>query len=207
MTPDLPAIASRIEMWAVKKLIPYERNARTHSDEQISQIAASFLKFGMVNPILIDTEAGLIAGHGRLEAAKLLGMKNVPVIILDHLSEEQKRAYIIADNKLAENAGWDKELLQQELGDLMDSEFDIGIIGFSKEEIDDILQGVEDDLADGFEPDKEQKVEEADTNCVVGPYRIQIDRADFLRWHDEIRGAVGFDKESIHNEIRRRLKL
>ena len=110
-----PVLAERIEHWPVERLAPYERNPRTHSDAQVAQIAASIVEFGFVNPILVDSNAGIVAGHGRLLAAKKLGLAEVPVVMLDHLSETQKRAYIIADNRLAENAGWDEQLLAEEL--------------------------------------------------------------------------------------------
>lgn len=208
MNPKIPGMASRIEVWPVKKLRPYARNARTHSDEQISQIAASILYHGMVSPLLVDTEAGIIAGHGRLEAAKLIGMKEVPVIVLDHMTEEQKRSYIIADNKLAENAGWDKNILVQELETLIAEGFDVGIAGFSEDEIASLLSEIEDEISDGFDSDDEEgEIEEADTICVVGSYRIPISREDYLHWHDEIRAKVGFEKDAIRNEIRKRLKL
>src|ERR1700693_3334174 len=120
-----PAIAQRIELWPVDKLVPYAKNARTHSDEQIAQIAASIIQFGFTNPILVDTNAGILAGHGRLLAARKLGLTEVPVIVLDHLSETQKRAYILADNRLALNAGWDDELLAVELAELERDGFDL----------------------------------------------------------------------------------
>src|ERR1700730_5300506 len=104
-------LAKQLEHWPLDKLIPFARNPRTHSDAQVAQIAASIAEFGFNNPILVDTNAGIIAGHGRLLAARKLGLKEVPVIILDHLSEAQKRAYIIADNQLALNAGWNEDLL------------------------------------------------------------------------------------------------
>ena len=110
----LTAVAKHIELWLVEKLIPYARNPRTHSDAQVAQIAASIAEFGFNNPILVDTKAGIIAGHGRLLAARKLGLTEVPVIVLDHLSEAQKRAYIIADNQLALNAGWDDDVLRSE---------------------------------------------------------------------------------------------
>ena len=108
----LHAMAQRIEHWTLERLIPYARNPRTHSDAQVAQIAASIAEFGFNNPILVDTKAGIIAGHGRLLAARKLQLKEVPVIILDHLTETQKRAYILADNQLALNAGWDETLLR-----------------------------------------------------------------------------------------------
>jgi DNA modification methylase len=132
-------MAQRIELWPVDKLVPYARNPRTHSAEQISQIAASIVEFGFLNPILVDTTAGIIAGHGRLQAAKQLGLAQVPVVVLDHLTEAQKRAYVIADNKLALNAGWDDEILRTEMAALAAEEFDIPVIGFSDDELADLL--------------------------------------------------------------------
>ena len=124
---------------AVSTLIPYARNPRTHSDAQVAEIAASIREFGFTNPILVDGENGIIAGHGRLLAARKLGMKTVPVIELAGMSEAQKRAYIIADNKLALNAGWDNELLGLELGELQGLGFDLALTGFSEEELAGLL--------------------------------------------------------------------
>src|ERR1700746_1663267 len=101
-------MAQCIEHWPIERLIPYARNPRIHSDAQVAQIAASIAEFGFLNPILVDTKAGILAGHGRLLAARKLGLTEVPVVVLDHLTEAQKRAYIIADNQLALNAGWDE---------------------------------------------------------------------------------------------------
>jgi DNA modification methylase len=130
-------------MWPLDRLVPYERNARTHSPEQIAQIAASIQEFGFTNPILVDGSDGILAGHGRLAAAKDMGLADVPVIVLDHLSAEQHRAYILADNQLALNAGWDMELLRTELGDLQLADFDLSLIGFSDEELAELLPEVE----------------------------------------------------------------
>ncbi|NCC03486.1 MAG: hypothetical protein EOM37_05485 [Proteobacteria bacterium] len=208
MDTKLPRMAERIEFWPTSKLQPYEKNPRIHSDEQISQIAASFIRFGMVMPILVDSTAGVIAGHGRLEAAKLVGLKKVPVVVLDGLSEDEKNAYVIADNKLAENASWDKELLGEHVEVLLAKDFDMGVIGFSKDEIDQLLNEAEEDLSDGFDGDDTEKPqEESDTQCVIGSYRLPVSRDDYLRWHDSIREAVGFEKDAIKKEIRRRLKL
>ena len=121
-------------MTRVGDLTPYARNARTHSDEQVAQIAASIKEFGWTNPILVDGEKGLIAGHGRLAAARKLGMEEVPVIELTHLSETQKKALILADNKLALNAGWDAELLNLELEELELEGVDLNLVGFGEEE-------------------------------------------------------------------------
>src|SRR6202167_192024 len=128
-------MAQRIERWLIDKLIPWARNPRTHSDAQVAQIAASIAEFGFNNPILVDTNSGIIAGHGRLMAARKLGLKEVPVIVVDHLTEAQKRAYIIADNQLALNAGWDEELLRVELATLQAEDFNIDLIGFEDRDL------------------------------------------------------------------------
>lgn len=119
----------------VESLIPYARNSRTHSDEQVAQIAASIREFGFTNPVLVDEEGGIIAGHGRVMAARKLAMLEVPVLVLAGLSETQKRAYVIADNKIALNAGWDEEMLRVELEALSDADFDLDILGFSNDEL------------------------------------------------------------------------
>jgi len=135
--------AKIIEQWSIERLIPYARNARTHSDSQIAQIAGSIREFGFNNPVLVDSQAGIIAGHGRVLAARKLGLGEVPVIILDHLSETQKRAYILADNKLAENAGWDDEMLALELKALGDDGVDPELLGFAEDELLRLLGEVE----------------------------------------------------------------
>jgi len=126
----------QIEYLAVDTLVPYARNSRTHSGDQVAQIAASIKEFGFTNPVLVDGEGGIIAGHGRVIAARKLSMDTVPCIRLNYLTEDQKRAYVIADNKLALNAGWDDELLRVELDALEEAGFDLGLTGFSDDEID-----------------------------------------------------------------------
>lgn len=137
----------QIENISVDKLIPYVNNARTHDDSQVSQIAASIKEFGFNNPILIDENDGIIAGHGRLMAAKKLGLQEVPTIKLSHLSEVQRKAYILADNRLALNAGWDNELLSLELKEL-DTEIDLTLLGFDADELNALLNPIE--LTDGL---------------------------------------------------------
>lgn len=124
----------------VKDLIPYINNSRTHSDEQVNQVAASIKEFGFTNPILVDGEKGIIAGHGRLLAARKLGLKTAPTIELSHLTEAQRKAYVIADNKLAMNAGWDNDLLALEVKDLDELNFDLDLIGFSDDELSTLLE-------------------------------------------------------------------
>jgi len=130
------AFFPRYNLAQVADLIPYANNARTHSDAQVAQIAASIREFGFTNPILVDGANGVIAGHGRLLAARKLGMLEVPVIELAHLTAAQKRAYVLADNKLAMNAGWDVDLLRLELGALRDAGFDLDLVGFDAGELD-----------------------------------------------------------------------
>lgn len=136
---NLHPMAKQIEHWPVDRLIPYARNPRTHSDAQITQIAANIAEFGFTNPLLVDTNAGIIAGHGRLLAARKLNLPEVPVIVLDHLSETQKRAYMIADNRLALNAGWDDELLRCELEELDKADYNLALTGFEDEELAQLL--------------------------------------------------------------------
>lgn len=150
-----PAMAQRIELWPVERLRPYERNARTHSAEQLAQLQASIKQFGFTAPILVDSDDGILAGHGRLEAARALGMTEVPVVVLDHLSPEQRRQYVLADNKLAENAGWDDAKLAAELNELLSMDIDLSSLGFSEQDLARLGDGLElgqfEELSQGFE--------------------------------------------------------
>lgn len=132
-----------IEKIDISVLIPYARNARTHSDEQIAQIAGSIKEFGFNNPVLIDKDNGVIAGHGRLAAARKLGLKEVPCIRLEHLTETQRKAYILADNRIALNSGWEAELLSLELSELLDGGVNLESLGFDANEIDALLNKIE----------------------------------------------------------------
>lgn len=153
-----------VEMLGLDALIPYAKNTRTHSEEQVAQVAASIREFGFTNPVLVDADNGIIAGHGRVLAARKLGLAEVPCIRLAHLDERQKRAYVIADNKLALNAGWDDELLALELGALKDDGFDIGLTGFSEEElaalvVPEVIEGQTDEDAVPEAPEEPKTVE------------------------------------------------
>ena len=138
------------------ELLPYARNARTHSDSQVAQLAASIKEFGFNNPVAIDTDGMILCGHGRVMAAQRLGLDEVPTVCLSHLSELQKKAYILADNKLALNAGWDNDMLKIEFEDLKSSDFNLDLIGFSNEELDEIMN-----------QDEEPEVEDDDYNVMV----------------------------------------
>ena len=137
--------ADKIEQWPTAKLLPYARNARTHSDEQVAQIAASIAEFGFTNPILAGSDGVIVAGHGRLAAAQKLGLEVVPVVVLDHLSQTQRRALVIADNRIAENAGWDDAMLRIEIAALQDNDFDLSLTGFDADALAELMAGDEPD--------------------------------------------------------------
>ena len=165
-----------IERWPIDHLIPYARNARTHSDEQIAQVAASIIEFGWTNPILAAADGVIIAGHARLAAAHRLKMTDVPVIVLDHLTPAQRRALVLADNRLALNAGWDEDMLRVELASLKEDDFDLDIVGFTDEEIEALLsseethEGLTDDDA---VPDEQPKVVTAPGDIwLLGEHRL-----------------------------------
>ena len=176
-TTITPAMARHIEHWPTDRLRPNARNARTHSPEQVAQIAASILEFGFVNPILIDSNAGIIAGHGRLLAALKLCLVEVPVVVLDHLSETQRRAYILADNKIAMNAGWDSALLAEEVRDLQTEGFDLDLAGFSSDELDALLAAPEEpeqatDIAEDIPEAPLQPVTRPGDLWLIGKHRL-----------------------------------
>ncbi|MCB1328395.1 MAG: ParB N-terminal domain-containing protein [Maritimibacter sp.] len=169
-----------IKLIAISDLHPWARNARTHSRKQIRQIAESIETFGFTNPVLIDENRTILAGHGRVAAAKLLGWSEVPCLRLDHMSAAEKRAYVLADNKLALNAGWDEDLLAEELGALLndDLDFDIGVTGFSIAEVDLLVEGPspeeDGDPADDRLPDPDAVATRCRTGDIwqLGPHRL-----------------------------------
>jgi ParB-like chromosome segregation protein Spo0J len=169
-------VARDLKLVSIESLKPYEKNARTHSDEQLEQIEKSIKEFGFTNPILVDGERGIIAGHGRLAAAKRAGLREVPVIDLSYLTPAQKRAYILADNKLALNAGWDTQLLAAELEALRADDFDISLVGFSDEELAELEVEIE-EVPPGGEADEvpaaaqEPKVARGEV-YVLGKHRL-----------------------------------
>jgi len=167
----------QIRLWPVDRLVPYARNARTHSDEQVAQVAASILEFGWTNPLLVSGNGVVIAGHARLAAARKLRMAEVPVIVLDHLTETQRRALVLADNKLALNAGWDEELLRVELESLREDGCELDLVGFSDEELEALLaepeearEGLTDEDAVPEEP--ETPVTRAGDLWILGEHRL-----------------------------------
>ena len=159
-------------MKKTEDLIPYARNARTHSTEQVAKLAGSIKEFGFINPIIISKDGGILAGHGRVMAARKLGLAEVPCIKEDHLTDAQRRAYILADNRLALDAGWDEDMLRIELDELRDLDFDISLIGFSDDELDEIRKANETQVGDGDEEeDGEVSVDETEHPVTGTPTR------------------------------------
>ena len=170
-------LADKIEQWPTAKLVPYARNARTHSDEQIAQIAASIAEFGFTNPILAGSDGVIVAGHGRLAAARKLGLDVVPVVVLDHLTPTQRRALVIADNRIAENAGWDDALLRVELEALQEEGFDLDLTGFDDDALADLLAGDEPHNEGQTDDDAVPEVSETPVSrpgdvWLLGPHRL-----------------------------------
>lgn len=165
-------------MMPTARLVPYARNARTHSDQQIAQIATSMAEFGFVNPILIGDDNVIIAGHGRLMAAQRLGMSEAPVIVLGHLTAAQRRALVIADNKIGENAGWDEAQLSQELQALLADGFDLGLLGIPENELDALLAEAEggpemsDDAADAIPAPPAEPITKPGDIWALGKHRL-----------------------------------
>ena len=163
-----------IETLHINDLVPYARNSRTHSDAQVAQIAASIKEFGFTNPVLIDADGGIIAGHGRVLAARVLKLDSVPCIRLSHLTETQKRAYVIADNNLALNAGWDEELLALELGELNAADFDMALIGFDAGELSAAM-GLDEEL-DGEAPKIDEGIDYKEKFAIIVECQDEADQ-------------------------------
>jgi DNA modification methylase len=192
--PGLVALAERIELWPIERVRPYERNPRTHSEAQVDQIAASMVQFGWTNPVLVDEQGGILAGHGRLLAARKLGLAEVPVIRFEHLSEAQKRAYLIADNQLALQAGWSEELLAQELAWLRDERFDLDLVGFDATELERLLAIADGDAgSDGAEDEvpeaPERPVSKPGDLWVLGNHRLLCGDATALADVERVLGG------------------
>jgi DNA modification methylase len=193
-TGPLVALADRIELWPVDHLRPYERNPRTHSEAQVDQIAASMVEFGWTNPILIDEGAGILAGHGRLLAARKLDLTEVPVIRFEHLTEAQKRAYLIADNQLALQAGWDDAVLAEELAWLRDERFDLDLIGFDASELERLLaladgEAASEDADDEVPEPPEDPVSRPGDLWVLGNHRLLCGDATVLADVERVLGG------------------
>jgi len=180
-----PEFAPKIEKWPTEKLIPHARNARTHSEAQVAQIAGSIAEFGFVNPILVGDDGVLVGGHGRVLAARKLGLKEVPVIVLKHLTPTQRRALMLADNKLAMNAGWDDELLGAELSALQEEGVDLELIGWTEDEIDALI-------ADNDADKEVEEVSKWETGVASISYTLVFDTLEQQEtWYQFLRAVKG----------------
>ena len=193
--------ATKIEWRSVETLIPYAKNARTHSDEQVAQIAGSIKEFGFNNPVLVDKDNSVIAGHGRLMAARKLGMDKVPVVELEHLTESQRKAYVLADNRIALNSGWDTSMLSLELQDLKD-DIDLSLLGFDPDELDALLnpiketEGLTDEDAVPDVPD-EPKTKLGDI-YILGNHRLMCGDSTSIDDVDKL--MIGVYPDLIHTD-------
>lgn len=158
-----------IEWKQTGELIPYANNSRTHSEKQVQQVAASIKEFGFTNPILIDEDNGIIAGHGRLQAAQLLGMDTVPTIALEGFTEAQRKAYVIADNQLAMNAGWDLDALKVEVDRLTELDFNLDLLGFDDDVLADLINTIEPNFDPATEEEQGQ-LDELDPKWIDCPH-------------------------------------
>ncbi|EMN5285260.1 MULTISPECIES: site-specific DNA-methyltransferase [Gammaproteobacteria] len=183
--------ADKIEQWPTAKLLPYARNARTHSDDQVAQIAASIAEFGFTNPILAGSDGIIVAGHGRLAAAQKLGLEIVPVVVLDHLTPTQRRALVIADNRIAENAGWDDAMLRIELEALQLEGFDLDITGFDADALAELIAGDEPDNEGQTDEDAVPELGETPISrpgdiWIMGKHRVLCGDATVVEGYDRL---------------------
>jgi DNA modification methylase len=172
-------LLDNVERWPLDRLIPHARNARTHSEDQIAQIAGSIAEFGFVNPVLVGDDGVIVAGHGRVLAARKLGLADAPVIVLSHLTPTQRRALMIADNRIAENAGWDDEMLAAELAALRDENIDLELLGFDDDELDRLLATEEEPVDEAPAPPDEPVSQPGDL-WVCGEHRVLCGDATVL---------------------------
>lgn len=187
-----------VELLPVADLVAYGRNSRTHSPEQIDQLAASLREYGFTSPVLIDAENGIIAGHGRVEAARKIGLAQVPCIRLAHLSEAQKRAYVIADNAIALNAGWDEAILKAEIRDLDRGGLDLSLLGLTDEFLTDLFEPGQ--MAKAFDrgalEEVERDAEPEYRNESRFPVTVILDAAEFARW-DALKERKGMSDKRL----------
>lgn len=184
-------LADKIEQWSTAKLLPYARNARTHSEEQVAQIAASIAEFGFTNPILAGSDGIIVAGHGRLAAAQKLGLEIVPVVVLDHLTPTQRSALVIADNRIAENAGWDDAMLRIELEALQLEGFDLDITGFDADALAELIAGHEPDNEGQTDEDAVPEVSETPISrpgdvWIMGQHRLLCGDSTVAESYDQL---------------------
>lgn len=196
-------VSEKIEMLAIAALAPYARNSRTHSAEQIAQIARSIQEFGFTNPVLIDGQGGIVAGHGRILAAQSLGVGSVPCLRVDWLTEAQKRAYVIADNQIATQSGWDDDVLAAELSDLLSEKFDTSLLGFDIDAEDLIAELMEPSRFEKSQPNNFREPEEDESesgNLNKYPLTVILDEKEFAEW-DAMKEKTGYSDKRLLLEL------
>jgi ParB-like chromosome segregation protein Spo0J len=209
----------QIEHWRLDQLKPYENNARTHSPEQVGKLARSIKQFGFNNPIVVDGRTRtILAGHGRLAAAKHLGLETVPVVPVQHLTELERRAYILADNRLAEESFWDKTLLADELDKIQDDEL-VGAIGFNPDQLsavmgdDSVLEEGQGELREDLDVDPDpaeggEKLKKVDKVTIrVGEIRFLVTVEEYISWRAGVRASVGLSSRDIVDHILEQIGL
>jgi ParB-like chromosome segregation protein Spo0J len=196
----------QIELLKLDEITPYARNPRINA-HAVEKVAASIKEFGFRQPIVTDGEHVIVAGHVRYEAAKRLGLKKVPVHVAEGLTPAQIKAYRITDNRVGEESEWDKALLQLEVTELGEEEYDTELLGFNVEELKEIESSLDDLLEDGFGDDEDGSIEEADTTARIGSYSFTIERGQYLEWLEALKQKAGFEKKDIIEELKKRLGL
>lgn len=197
----------KVELLDLKKLVPYARNPRITA-HAVDKVAASIKEFGFRQPIVVDSEMVIIAGHTRYQAAQKLGLIDACLCMWRRVCpRKQVKAYRIADNRTGEEAQWDNEMLALELADLDNMSFDKAVLGFEAAELEQLQKSLDSLLTDGIDDDEEKPIDEADTRATIGPYSFEIPRERYLVWIEEVKQEVGFDKEAIVHELKKRLGL
>jgi ParB-like chromosome segregation protein Spo0J len=200
----IKVVSDKIEMWPIEKLCPYPKNPKLHPPEQIDQLCKDIRAFGFIDPIVVHAEVGIIAGHGRLLAAKKLKMEELPVIVADHLSIEDAKAYLLADNKISEGYGYDNKLIAEIMAELNETAYDLSLTAFSEKEISAFLDpiSVTDDTIKVSEIKEEKEVA-----LVFGKFKFAVKQARFDKWFSESLKFDSENREAAAREIIKRLGL
>ena len=189
------------EIRKLESLIPYANNSRTHSPQQINEVAASIKEFGFTSPVLIEPDGGIVAGHGRVMAAEKLGITEIPCIVLCGLTKAQKKAYVIADNQIALNSGWDFEMLQLEVESLREMDFDLEVLALP----DVLFEEDQDDFEDGFDEDGDYSTDDPAVVFAIGAFRQEVSPEMYERIKDRLTDAAGHHDKDVNAEIIKRL--
>lgn len=202
----LKVVSDQIEQWPIENLKPYNKNPKLHPQEQIDKICKSIRNFGFINPVIVHDELGIVAGHGRLHAATKLKLTHIPVVKVDHLSVDDAKAYLLADNKLGEGYGYDEDLLAEIMAELNSTAYDLSLTGFSDKEISSLLD-------DAFDVDNDESIkitevkEEKDVFIIFDKFKFSIKQDRFKKWMTNFAGSNPDDKEFVAREIIKRLGM